>query len=55
MVIVVNKVKDIVRSEGLRVGTDFYDALEVKVASMVQEAVSRAKTNNRTTVFKRDL
>lgn len=55
MVIVTGKIKEMVRNEGLRVGGDFYETLELKVAQLVNEAVYRAKTNNRNTVFKRDL
>jgi len=39
----------------LNVSTDFYDKLNVKVISLIQEACKRAKENSRNTVMGKDL
>jgi histone H3/H4 len=41
--------------EGMRVASDFAEALEKKVLELIQKAVERAKANHRTTVMAHDL
>lgn len=54
---VVALVKKVNESKGLRVNSvadDFLPAVEAKVKKMVEEAVERARANNRKTVMGKD-
>jgi len=41
--------------EGMRVSSDFADALSKKVIDIIQKAAERAKANHRTTVMAHDI
>lgn len=51
--VVKSAVKD--QADGKNVAADFYDALDEKVAELLQDAARRAETNDRSTVQPRDL
>ncbi len=44
-----------VNERALNVSTDFYENLNQKIISMIKEACTRAKENNRNTVMGKDL
>jgi len=44
-----------VNERALNVSTDFYEKLNQKIISMIKEACTRAKENNRNTVMGKDL
>ena len=44
-----------VNDKPLNVATDFYDRLNAKVISLIQEACKRAKENGRNTVMAKDI
>lgn len=52
-IIVKTKIKELV--SGYSVASDFSDALDEKVKSLVQDAVRRAEANGRRTVMAKDL
>jgi histone H3/H4 len=43
------------RSNKIRVATEFYRALDRKLESMLQEAIKRARANNRRTIMAQDV
>ena len=45
----------IIGEKKLSVSSDFYDALDKKVAKLIEEACIRAKSNNRNTLMGRDI
>lgn len=51
--IVRSKIKELVGD--FNVGSDVADALEKKVENLLQDAVERAKANNRRTILARDV
>src|SRR5687768_15659768 len=53
--VVGSKVKEAIRSSGVRMAGDLLDALNSSVNTMIRGAVSRAKANNRGTVRPQDL
>ena len=55
IVVVGSKVKDIVRSAGLRSNPEFLEALDANVKRVIQRAIHRAKSNKRGTVRPYDL
>ena len=50
-----SKIKDLVRENEAMMGGDFLEALDQKVKALVEEAIKRAKGNNRKTVRAIDL
>ena len=42
-------------NRNIRISKQFYEELDIKVASLISSAFRRAKANNRTTVLPRDL
>ena len=52
---VASAVKDVIKKAGMNCGGDFVDALDKKVEMLVNDAVSRAKSNDRKTVRSGDL
>ena len=55
MYVVASKVKELVKSEGMNMASDFSDALSKKVEELVKAAAARAKGNGRKTVRAIDL
>ena len=55
IVVVGSKVKDVIRSAGLRSDGDLVQAVSDKVHELLQAAIARAKGNNRSTVRPHDL
>jgi len=53
--VVGSKVKEMIKSKGCKTAGDTLDALNDAVASMLQDAVARAKANKRSTVRPQDL
>jgi hypothetical protein len=53
--VVASKVKDAVKSQDVRMSSDFVEALNSEVDALVARAVARAKDNNRGTVRPQDL
>jgi hypothetical protein len=53
--VVGSKVKEAVRSAGVRMAGDLLDALNASVNSTLKAAVARCKANNRGTVRPQDL
>jgi histone H3/H4 len=53
--VVGSKVKEAVKATGYRCSGDLVDAVNVKVASMLEAAVERCASNNRGTVRPQDL
>lgn len=49
--IVKSEVLALLRKKGLRVSTEFYEALDRRVQSVLEEAADRAKKNGRRTVM----
>jgi hypothetical protein len=54
-VVVGSKVKEAIKSGGVRMAGDFADALNEKVHGLIAGAVARCKGNNRGTVRPHDL
>ncbi len=54
-VVVASKVKEAIKSRGVRMAGDFGDALNAKVHDMIAAAVHRCSANNRGTVRPQDL
>jgi len=44
-----------INDKQLSVSTDFYEALDKKVAKLIEEACARATANNRNTLMSRDV
>lgn len=55
ILVVQSKVKDYVKSKGCQTSQTAIDALSSKVKTLLDEAVERAKSNNRATVKDRDI
>ncbi len=53
LVIVKAKIKDVVGE--VNVASDFIEALDVEVKSLIKKAVTRAESNNRKTVMAKDI
>jgi histone H3/H4 len=53
--VVGSKVKDTIRSAGVRAAGDLVDAVSVTVAGVLKKAIERCKANNRGTVRPQDL
>lgn len=53
--VVGSKVKEAIKSAGVRMAGDLLDALNASVGSQLKAAVGRAKANNRGTVRPQDL
>ena len=53
--VVGTKVKELIKSKGCKTAGDTVDALNDKVACLVEEAVERSKANKRSTVRPQDL
>ena len=53
--VVGSKVKEAVRSAGVRMAGDLLDALNASVSNTLKSAVARCKANNRGTVRPQDL
>lgn len=54
-VVVASKVKEAVKSSGVRMSGDFPEALNAEVAAVIDKAVKRAQDNGRSTVRPSDL
>lgn len=52
--VVQSKVKDFIKKKGCQTSATFIDALSTKVEKLCNEAIDRAKANNRSTVKDRD-
>ncbi len=52
---VASAVKDVIKKASMNCGGDFVDALDKKVDALINDAVSRAKSNDRKTVRAGDL
>lgn len=55
MLVVQSKVKEYIRSKGMRTGGDFADALSEEVEILIDNAIDRTETNKRQTVMAGDL
>ncbi len=53
LIIVKAKIKDFV--EDVNVASDFIEALDKEVKSLIKKAIKRAESNNRKTVMAKDL
>ena len=53
--VVVSKVKELIKSQEMNTSSDLGDALSKKVEANVNEAIARAKSNDRKTVRAGDL
>ncbi len=53
--VVTSKVKEYIKSKGCQTSGDAVDALNKKIAALLDEAVSRVKSNGRATVKPYDL
>ena len=53
--VVASKIKDVIKAADMNCAGDFCDALDKKVESLVNEAVARAKSNDRKTVRPGDI
>lgn len=53
--VVGSKVKDVVRTAGVRAAGDLVDAVSAAVGSMLKTAIGRCKANGRGTVRPQDL
>ena len=52
---VTSAVKDVIKKAEMNCGGDFVDALEKKVEMLINDAISRSKSNDRKTVRAGDL
>lgn len=52
---VASQVKDVIKKSEMNCAGDFCDALDKKIEALVNEAVNRAKSNDRKTVRPGDL
>ena len=55
ILVVQSKVKEFIKSKGCQTSATAIDALSKRVKELLNEAVERAKSNNRSTVKDRDL
>lgn len=55
ILVVQSKVKDYIKKKGCQTSATAIDALSQRVANLLNEAVERAKSNNRSTVKDRDI
>jgi len=55
ILVVQSKVKDYIKEKGCQTSATAIDALSIKVKQLLDEAVERAKSNNRATVKDRDI
>ncbi len=53
--VVASKVKELIKGRGMNTSSDLADALSAKVDTLLQDAVARAKSNDRKTVRSGDL
>lgn len=53
--VVASKVKDYIKSKGCMTSSDTLPALSEKVYALLEEAITRTKSNRRTTVKPQDL
>ena len=53
--VVASKVKELIKGRGMNTASDLPDALSAKVETLLQDAVARAKSNDRKTVRAGDL
>lgn len=53
--VVASRVKQIVTAKGLQTSSDAIDALNKRVAALVEDAVARAQANKRATVKPQDI
>lgn len=53
--VVASKMKDVIRSAGVRAAGDLSDAMSTAVAGMLKKAIERCKANGRGTVRPQDL
>ncbi|MEM7819308.1 MAG: DUF1931 domain-containing protein [Candidatus Aenigmatarchaeota archaeon] len=53
--VVVSKLKDLIKNEDMNCASDFPDALDKEIESLVKKAIARAKSNDRKTVRAGDL
>lgn len=50
-----NRVKTFLKQQNLRVSTDFYDAMNDEIKSMLLKIAKRANSNKRSTVLAHDI
>lgn len=55
ILVVQSKVKEYIKRKGCQTSATAIDALSQRVANLLNEAVERAKSNNRATVKDRDI
>lgn len=55
VLVVQSRVKDFIRDKGFRTGSDFVDALSDEVQVLIENAIGRAETNKRQTLYEGDL
>ncbi len=55
IMVVQSKVKDYIKEKGCQTSQSAIEALSKRVAQLLDEAVERAKSNNRSTVKDRDI
>ena len=55
VLVVQSKVKEYIKGKGCQTSATAIDALSIKVKQLLDEAVERAKSNNRATVKDRDI
>ncbi len=53
--LVQSKTREYIKSKGLNTGGDALDALEKKLVKIIDEAIERAKANNRKTLMGKDI
>ena len=53
--VVTSKVKEVIKNADMSMASDFADALSTKVEALINDAISRAKANDRKTVRPGDL
>ena len=53
--VVVSAAKEVIKKAEMNCGGDFCDALDKKIESLINDAVARAKSNDRKTVGPGDL
>lgn len=50
-----SRVKIFLKQNGVRVSRDFYKALDIELKALLNNVISRAKSNHRSTVLSHDL
>jgi len=53
--VVQSKIKDYIKGKGLQTSATAIDALSTRVRQLLDDAIERAKSNNRSTVKDRDV